>query len=312
MKKKISILILFTLILNLTLSILTNLSFASTKSQKKNSESYWSTKNAPLFYGTAKITLKKGILDEFHVLDTRFRFRIFARDFENEDLTSKITYSENVKIDEEEFRAKWIQSQNNYSVIESEPLTLVLSFTDMKYMTNYYKNGFTSLDQFLAYYQKVVEKMDEYVGLDFNPEKITDQNVKTKYLIRANFHGVGAAYYAGDHVGVNNSSMASFFEMNWGGLHELAHGYQGSLGKGAMQLGEVANNIIGYYIQIDKNIYFHQGNWLRNLSAIEEDRNRKRLADQTFLEVDEPTRLYVIVNLLDALEGGTTYGKMFS
>ena len=475
MKKKISILILFTLILNLTLSILTNLSFASTKSQKKNSESYWSTKNAPLFYGTTKITLKKGILDEFHVLDTRFR--IFARDFEDGDLTPKITYSENVKVDEEgdyeiiyqvkdshnnqttltvpvtvtddedakitvertlyttpsvwnmdlaefsrcnygdrqilgvylsagqsiqarvlsaentlnvgfinndqynetsttlpvtdewitlenikdstyydgvpllkttvlarentvinktfqielqydetikpldyyhylddeeEFRAKWIQSQNNYSVIESETLTLVVPFTDMKYMTNYYKNGFTSLDQFLAYYQKVVEKMDEYVGLDFNPEKITDQNVRTKYLIRANVHGVGAAYYAGDHVGVNNASMASFFEMNWGGLHELAHGYQGSLGKGAMQLGEVANNIIGHYIQIDKNIYFHQGNWLGNLSAIEEDRNSKRLAGQTFLEVDEPTRLYVIVNLLDALEGGTTYGKMFS
>ena len=324
MKKKISILILFTLILNLTLSILTNLSFASTKSQKKNSESYWSTKNAPLFYGTTKITLKKGILDEFHVLDTRFR--IFARDFEDGDLTPKITYFENVKVDEEgdyeiiyqvkdshnnqttltvpvtvtddedakitvertlyttpsvwnmdlaefsrcnygdrqilgvylsagqsiqarvlsaentlnvgfinndqynetsttlpvtdewitlenikdgayydgvpllkttvltrentvinktfqielqydetikpldyyhylddeeEFRAKWIQSQNNYSVIESETLTLVVPFTDMKYMTNYYKNGFTSLDQFLAYYQKVVEKMDE-------------------------------------------------------------------------------------------------------------------------------------------------------
>ena len=92
-------------------------------------------------------------------------------------------------------------------------------------MTNYYKNGFKSLDLFLEYYQKVVEKMDEYVGLDFNPEKITDQNVRTKYLVKANVHGVGAAYYAGDHVGVNNASMRSFFEMNWGGLHELAHGY---------------------------------------------------------------------------------------
>lgn len=33
--------------------------------------------------------------------------------------------------------------------------------------------------------------------------------------------------------------MASFFEMNWGVLHELSHGYQESLGKGEMQLGEV-------------------------------------------------------------------------
>ena len=40
-------------------------------------------------------------------------------------------------------------------------------------------------------------------------------------------------------IGINNSSMASFFEMNWVGLHELSHGYQESLGKGEMQLGEV-------------------------------------------------------------------------
>ena len=40
-------------------------------------------------------------------------------------------------------------------------------------------------------------------------------------------------------IGINNSSMASFFEMNWVGLHEFSHGYQESLGKGEMQLGEV-------------------------------------------------------------------------
>ena len=189
---------------------------------------------------------------------------------------------------------------------------LVVPYTDIKYMTNYYRNGFTTLDKFLEYYQKVVEKMDEYVGLDFNPEKITDQNVRTKYLIRANVHGVGAAYYAGDHVGVNNASMGSFFEMNWGGLHELAHGYQGSLGKGEMLLGEVANNILGHYIQTDKNIYFHSGDWLGKLSTIEEDRNAGRLQGKSFIEVDEPTRLYVIINLLNTFEAGTTYSKMFS
>ncbi len=219
-------------------------------------------------------------------------------------------------------KARVITSENNinvnffnndsYSVIENEVLTLVVPLTDMPYMTNYYKNGFKSLDLFLEYYQKVVEKMDAYVGLDFNPEKITDQNVRTKYLVKANVHGVGAAYYAGDHVGVNNASMRSFFEMNWGGLHELAHGYQGSLGKGEMLLGEVANNILGHYIQIDKNIYFHQGDWLGSLPSIEENRNEQRLSGKTFLEVDEPTRLYVIINLFNTFEGGTTYAKMFS
>ena len=478
MKKKVSILITITLILNIVLQVFGNLSFAVTKNQteeKKHPESYWSTKNAPMFYGATKITLQKGIIDEFDVLDARFR--IFAKDFEDGELTPYIIHSGEVKLDEvgeyeitytvtdshkntttlvvpvivtenedtkikvertiyttpsvwnmdlaefsrcnygdrqilgifltanqsikariisaeknlkiafinndeynetaktipttgewitlennkdnvgydgvplltskvlsksttqidktykielkydetikplnyyhyqdneEEFKNEWIKSGDSYGVIESETLILVVPYTDIKYMTNYYRNGFTTLDQFLEYYQKVVEKMDEYVGLDFNPEKITDQNVRTKYLIRANVHGVGAAYYAGDHVGVNNASMGSFFEMNWGGLHELAHGYQGTLGKGEMLLGEVANNILGHYIQTDKSIYFHSGDWLGKLSVIEEDRNAGRLQGKSFIEVDEPTRLYVIINLLNTFEKGTTYGKLYS
>ncbi len=478
MKKKVSILITITLILNIVLQVFGNISFAVTTNQteeKKHPESYWSTQNAPMFYGATKITLQKGIIDEFDVLDARFR--IFAKDFEDGDLTPYITHSEEVKLDEvgkheitytvtdshkntttlvvpvivteeedikikvertiyttpsvwnmdlaefsrcnygdrqilgvylsnnqsikarivssesalavnffnndqytessmtipvtgewvilenrkdgigyenvpllrttvlskentvinksyvielqydetieplnyyhylddeQAFRSDWLKSGNRYGVIESETMLLVVPFLDMNYMTNYYRNGFTSLDKFLEYYQKVVEKMDEYVGLEFNPEKITNQNVRTKYVVKANRHGVGAAYYAGDHVGVNNASMASFFEMNWGGLHELAHGYQGSLGKGEMQLGEVSNNIIGHYIQIDKSIYFHSGNWLGELSVIEEEQNTQRLSGKTFLEIDEPSRLYVIINLLNTFEKGTTYGKLYS
>ena len=102
MKKKISILIILTLILNLTLNIFGNISFATTnikkENEKKNPESYWSTKNAPLFYGATKITLKKGIIDEFNVLDSRFR--IFAKDFEDGDLTPNISSSGEVKVDE--------------------------------------------------------------------------------------------------------------------------------------------------------------------------------------------------------------------
>lgn len=479
MKKKISLLIIITLILQLVLTAFNNIAYATstnkTIDEKRNSESYWSKTNAPVFYGTTKITIKQGIIDEFNVLDSRFR--IFARDFEDGDLTPKIKHSgqvnvnevnnyeitytvtdshnnttslvvpvivtddENAKItvertlyttpsvwnmdlaefsrcnygdrqifgvflaenqsinarilsaetslridfmnndshtessttlpttgewitvqnikdnigydavplvrtpvlskantvinktykveleydetisplnyyhyldNEDTFRQEWTSSQNSYAVVESETLLLVVPFTDMKYMSNYYANGFSSIDKFLEYYQKVVEKMDEYVGLDFNPIKITDQNVRTKYVIKANVHGIGAAYYAGDHVGVNNASMGSFFEMNWGGLHELAHGYQGSLGKGEMLLGEVSNNILGYYIQTDKSIYDKPGNWLGELPVIEESRNAERLAGKTFLEIDEPSRLYVIINLLDSFEGGTTYAKMFS
>lgn len=379
MKRFLSLLIFITLTLIILLNSFSNISFSATAKKtnnvKRNSNSYWSLSNAPMFYGATKITIKKGLIDKFDVLDSRFR--IFAKDFEDGDLTPKIQYSgevninevntyeitykvtdshnntttlvvpvivtddENTKItvertlyttpsvwnmdlaefsrcnygdrqmlgvflkenqsikarvissetdfridymnnnslteshsnllksgdwftiennvnnisydsvpllrtpvlsksntqinkiykielqfdetisplnyyhykdNEETYKNNWLLSQNSFSVIESETLLLVVPLTDINYMTNYYANGFKSLDKFLEYYQKVVEKMDEYVGLDFNPTKITDQNVRTKYLIKANSNGIGAAYYAGDHVGVNNASMKTFLK----------------------------------------------------------------------------------------------------
>ena len=47
----------------------------------------------------------------------------------------------------------------------------------------------------------------------------------------------------------------AIFQMNWGGLHEIAHGYQGMLGNGTLGLGETSNNFFALYIQRNKNIY---------------------------------------------------------
>ena len=60
---------------------------------KLNSESYWSTHNSPIFYGAKSITFEAGALDEFDPQDPRFR--VFARDFEDGDLTSNIELVEN-------------------------------------------------------------------------------------------------------------------------------------------------------------------------------------------------------------------------
>lgn len=215
------------------------------------------------------------------------------------------------KDNEETFLKKWISDNSDYGFVENEVLNMVVPIGDINKMTNYYNNCFSTLDNFLEYYQKVVDKMDEIIGLNLNPDNALDQNVRTKYLIRANANGVGAAYYSGNHVGINSASMASFFEMNWGGLHELAHGYQGSLGKGEMHLGEVGNNILGYYIQNNKDIYYYSGNWLGNLSDIEESKNAGRLQGKTYNEQDVSTKLYMIINLFNHFENEETYAKMF-
>lgn len=59
--------------------------FASTANQ---SESLFSTKNKPVFYGATSITIDKNVVNQFDILDSRFR--IFAKDFEDGDLTNKI------------------------------------------------------------------------------------------------------------------------------------------------------------------------------------------------------------------------------
>ena len=476
MKKSVNILLIIAMLLNNILTFFTISVFAQEVTDiKKNENSYWNTKNAPLFYGATKITIKKGMIDKFDLFDPRFR--IFASDFEDGDLTTNITSTGKVNVNqvgtynitykvkdshnnetvltvpviitddedakinvertlytipstwnmnlvgfsrcnsgdrqilgiylsegqsirarvlsssndinvsflandskkessmsipmsgewttltnvkdetsydsipvltstvlskeqtkinktykieleydntisalnyyhykdnENNFKTKWISDNNTYGVIENEVLTVIVPLSDINKLTNYYSKSFKSFDQFLEYYKKVVDKMDEYVGLDLNPKKLTDQNVRTKYLVKANAHGAGAAYYAGNHVGINSSSVAPFFEMNWGGLHELAHGYQGNFGKGQMNLGEVGNNIIGHYIQTDKDIYFHSGDWLGLLPNIEDSKNANRLATTSFNELDVQTKLYMIVNLLDYFEGGTSYSKMFS
>lgn len=212
--------------------------------------------------------------------------------------------------DEEAFRQQWNQEKNAYGIVENEVLTALVPYEDLEKTTNYHQNGFQTLDDFLEYWKKVVDKMDALIGLEQNPANPVNQNVRTRYLVKANANGAGAAYYAGSHVGINSASIASFFEVNWGGLHEFAHGYQGSLGKGVMGLGEVSNNILGYYIQKDKEVYPYGGNWLGDFSEREDYFNQSRIETGEWPSgVD--VRLYAICNLLDSFEGGTTYGKMF-
>ena len=231
----------------------------------------------------------------------------------------EILYDANVKAldyyhygdDQDMFMAKWNVSGNSYGLVEGETVEVVVPVFDKDKMFGYYARGFESLDKFFDYYKKVVEKYDEWIGLSYNPENPVDQNVHMRYTVKADAHGAGAAYYSQNIVATNSTSVASFFEMNWGGLHELAHGYQGSLGNGVMSLGEVSNNILGHYIQMDNTIYFHGGDWLGSLAAIENTENGYRLAATNYSDLSQKTRLYYLINLLDEFEGPETYAKIF-
>lgn len=211
--------------------------------------------------------------------------------------------------DEQEFFSKWNSLVDSYAVVDSEDLNVLVPYYDRDKLVNYYKNCFHSLDEFFLFWHNVMNQYDEYLGLSYNPEDPIDQNVKTKYFVKANIHGAGAAYYAWDHVGINSNSVASFFEVNWGGLHEVGHGYQGSLAND-LQQGEVSNNILGYYVQMNKSFYPYPLNWLGEINKIEDKYQLIRQEGKSYYDLDVAGRLYFVINLLDYKDSKETYATI--
>ena len=161
----------------------------------------------------------------------------------------------------------------------------------------------TSLTAWSEYWTGVMDKYDSMLGVSIRADNPLDQRVRTKYFCRANVHGAGSAYYnGGDHVGIHNANMWTIFEYNWGGLHEVGHGYQGFMNNGPMYLGEVSNNIYGYQVQHDKSIYKANGEWM-NFDGQEKKQNAKRLAGdfKKFDDVDSAGKLYVIMNVFRSI-----------
>lgn len=119
MKKIINIILMISIVVSNILPFgITNVYAVNLTDTKLNNNSYWNKTNTPIFYGATKITIKKGMLDKFDVLDTRFR--IFAKDFEDGDLTDKIISTNNVKVNEVGtyyINYKVTDSHNNTSTI---------------------------------------------------------------------------------------------------------------------------------------------------------------------------------------------------
>lgn len=223
--------------------------------------------------------------------------------------------------DFEKFKNKWNESNNEFGLIDNETILFVVPFGDIDKING----SFTSVDEMLDYFLQVVNKMDEMIGLSFNPKRKTDQNFRTKYTAVADngMKGIGA-YYEATFIAVCSESASALFQYGWGTLHEIAHGYQGNLGRGnakgeSLYLNETGNNILAHYVQVDKTIYKANHDWMGgSLKQIEEKNNQKRLNGEnifnnqsgTYTNVSE--KLYCLVNLFDAFEGSKTYAKLFS
>ena len=219
------------------------------------------------------------------------------------------------KDDEEKYFDDWNKSKADYSVIESEELSVIVPFRDIDKMVGnkLYEYGFDTLDQFFNYYEKVIKKMDKYIGVSLNPETLTDQNVNTKHLIRADINHEKDVYYNTNYIGISDKSISSLFQTNWNGLLELAYGYQGiNYGKGQMQLDGISSLVLNHYIETDKLLHKNTKNEIGLLEDIEDKENIPRQTGKKFNEMDQSTKAYMLVNLLDSFEGANTYAKMSS
>lgn len=247
------------------------------------------------------------------------------------DSTAKALDYYHYKDSEENFKTEWKKSENSFGVVDGEAIMCVVPFMDVDKLSGYiasgYNSPFVSLDAFFEYYLEVVNRMDKMIGLEFDSTTALDQNFRTKYTAVADSTSSAGAYYAGNYIAVCQQTIAPIFQYGWGTLHEIAHGYQGYLGKGANDLGslylnETGNNILAHYINIDETLYKKSDRRLGNLQTCEDYYNNFRKTttnenktifhnnDGTYTNCNE--KLYAIVNLLDAFEGSKTYGKLFS
>lgn len=263
-------------------------------------------------------------LSEDNVVD-----RIYKFELKFDDSVKALDYY-HYKDSEEDFKEKWKESENSFGVVDGEAIMCVVPFGDVDKLSGYkatgYGDPFESLDAFFEYYLEVVNRMDKMIGLEFDAKSLLDQNYRIKYTAVADSSSSAGAYYAGSYIAVCQSTIAPIFQYGWGTLHEIAHGYQGYLGKGtssngSLYLNETGNNILAHYINIDSSLYKKSDRRLGELSGCEESFNNFRKTtvqngetifhnnDGTYTNCNE--KLYMIVNLLDAFEGSETYGKLF-
>ncbi|MBC1800813.1 putative mucin/carbohydrate-binding domain-containing protein [Listeria booriae] len=167
---------------------------------------------------------------------------------------------------EADFFGKWDKSNTAFALIGNKYLQILVPARDKSYLKN--MDEFSSINDLLAYYDTLFETYNELAGISFTAEKATDKNVPTKYFAKADKHGPGSGYYGGSYTGESSGSVAGFWlHPWWGGLHEIAHGYQGYfMSDPTFSVSEVWNNIYADSMQKKTlgNDYYKEGWVYRN------------------------------------------------
>lgn len=213
--------------------------------------------------------------------------------------------------DESKFFTDWQSSGDKFAVIEGKSLTMLVPIKNINDIVHQNASAyqFKTIGEMLKYYDDFTAQYDNFLGLEYNAKDYLNNNVKTKYFVKANKHGAGAAYYTGNHTAQNGDNISGYLSRGWLNLHEFGHGYQGTIANQELALGEVTNNVLGYFFQ---QTFLTKGDngWMGDKQEIEKDMKNARGKATKFNDMNERQKLYVLVNILDKLGPEKTWATM--
>ena len=226
--------------------------------------------------------------------------------------TEELTYYY-YKDNEQDFFEKWKNNNHSYAVIENDVATFLVPLKDRDLIVRNdgYSYNFKSIDEMLEYYKEFVEQFDRFIGLSYDTDNALNKNIRTKFFVKANKHGAGAAYYCGNHTAQNGDSISGYLCKGWLNIHEFGHGYEGSLANQDLYLVDVMNNILGHYYQITF-LKENDGGWLGKKLNIEENMKTARENASSFNELSYQQKLYMFVDLLDKIGPEESMGYVHS
>lgn len=191
--------------------------------------------------------------------------------------------------DEAKFYALWDSLNAPFAVYEAERAIFLVPICDRR------ANRMGTLQDLCNYYNNMISQYNAFSGLstDANAEE-WNRDSGSRFFIKADRHGAGAAYYSYAYTAQHAASMASYMSYGWLALHELGHGYD-TVG---FNSAEIWNNVFAYYYQLTCK---DSSTWLNMTDEKRAGYERERAAKGYDKSDSFATKLYFWVDVMNKI-----------